>query len=725
MTNKLTHWLLPRKLRTKVTAAACLFVLIAAVISALNIASIYETLKQEKARKTRQLVEVAVSLVQHYHDEQVAGRLNEQEARQAAITAVANMRYSMTNYFWINDLAEPTPHMVMHPTIPELTGRKLDDPIYNCATSEMPGNGDKITYTDGKKNIFLAFNDIARQAGHGYVTYDWPKPLPDGGVTSEHYPKLSYVRLFAPWGWVIGSGIYIDDIDNALHRQIALNILAGMLLLLTGSAFVFIIHRALTPLTEAAAELDGIAQGKTVLHPLTVQHQDEVGLLVDSFNRLQALLAQESRALQENRALLLQAQKMALVGHLIFDSSNGQWSSSEMLDRIFGITPDYPHDTASLLALFHPEDRSVLEQYLGQDPDNKQLTFNSEFRFLRADNGEERWLHALARLEGQDSGKLFCVLQDITARKHNEEAQGLAASVFANTREGIIITDAASRILDVNRAFSQITGYQRAEVLNQNPRLLKSGIQSAGFYADMWKTLEEQGHWSGEIWNRRKNGEVFAELMNISVVHDKAGRVRHYVGIFSDITVMKEHQYKLERMAHFDPLTGIPNRALLADRLNQAISHTQRSGTLMAICYLDLDGFKPVNDQFGHKAGDALLIEMARRMGDCIRAGDTVARIGGDEFVILLLGLSGHHECEAALGRLSQEIARPMTLDDTELRVSASIGVTLFPEDDAPTEILLRHADRAMYQAKQRGKNQFCIFSPVHAAQPDDACQEN
>jgi diguanylate cyclase (GGDEF)-like protein len=186
---------------------------------------------------------------------------------------------------------------------------------------------------------------------------------------------------------------------------------------------------------------------------------------------------------------------------------------------------------------------------------------------------------------------------------------------------------------------------------------------------------------------------------------------------------MKEHQHKLERMAHFDPLTGIPNRALLADRLNQAISHTQRSGTLMAICYLDLDGFKPVNDQFGHKAGDALLIEMARRMGDCIRAGDTVARIGGDEFVILLLGLSGHSECEAALARLSQEIARPMPLDGSNICVSASIGVTLFPEDDAATEILLRHADRAMYQAKQSGKNQFCIFSPQHAAQPDEACQ--
>jgi diguanylate cyclase (GGDEF)-like protein/PAS domain S-box-containing protein len=712
MINGFPSWLLRLKLRTKVTAAGCLFVLIASIISALNIASIYETLKQEKARKTRQLVEVAVSLVQHYHDEQLAGRLSEQAAQQAAIAAVAKMRYSVINYFWINNMAEPTPQMVMHPTIPELSGLKLDDPIFNCATSEMPGNGDKVTYTDGTKNIFRAFNDIARQAGHGYVTYDWPKPLPEGGVSGERYPKLSYVHLFAPWGWVIGSGIYIDDVDKALHRQIALNILAGLLLLFAGSVFVFIIHRALTPLTEAAAELDGIAQGKSVLHPLTVQHQDEVGLLVDSFNRLQALLANESRDLQENRALLLQAQKMALVGHLIFDASKAQWSSSEMLDRIFGINPEYPRDAVSLLALCHPEDRAMLEECLEQDQNSTQFSFNCEFRIQRADNGEQRWLHGQARLEGESSGKLFCVLQDITARKRNEEAQGLAASVFANTHEGIIITDGTSKIVDVNRAFTQITGYQRSEVLNQNPRLLKSGIQSAGFYAEMWKCLEEQGHWSGEIWNRRKNGEVFAELMNISVVHDKAGKVCHYVGIFSDITVMKEHQHKLEHMAHFDPLTGIPNRALLADRLNQAISHTQRTGTLMAICYLDLDGFKPVNDQFGHKAGDALLIEMARRMGDCIRAGDTVARIGGDEFVILLLGLSGHDECESALVRLLQEISRPVMVDGNSLCVSASVGVTLFPEDDAETEILLRHADRAMYQAKQSGKNQFCIFSP-------------
>lgn len=712
MTNKLTHWLHHHKLRTKLTAAACLFVFIAAVISSLNVAAVYETLKLEKAHKTRELVEVAHSLVTHFHSEQLAGRLSETAAQQAAIKALGELRYGEINYFWINDLSEPTPRILMHPIITELINTVPDDPIYNCATSEIPGSGQKIFYTDGRKNIFRAFNDVIREAGHGYVTYNWPKPLAGGGATSERYPKLSYVKLFAPWGWVIGSGIYTDDVKTALYKQIGLNILGGLLLLLTGAAFVFITHRALTPLTEAAAELDEIAQGTANLRPLKIQQQDEVGLLVDSFNRLHALLAQESKALQENRALLIQAQHMARIGHLIFDASTGEWFSSEMLDQIFGIDARYPHDTEGLLALCHPEDRPILAKCFGQHDKNQQFAFEHEFRIRRADNAEERWVHGLARLDDAGSGKLFAVFQDVSVRKRNEEAQKLAASVFANTHEGIIITDAQSRILDVNQAFTQITGYQRNEVLQQNPRLLKSDIQGAAFYRDLREALRDKGYWSGEIWNRHKNGSIFAELLNISAVQDGSGKVRNYVGIFSDITDMKQHQIKLEKLAHFDALTGIPNRSLLADRMNQAISYTRRNGGQMAICYLDLDGFKPINDQFGHKTGDNLLIEMAKRMNQCIRAGDTVARIGGDEFVILLLGLSEYAECQTALQRLLSEICRPVVLDEVPLGVSASIGVTLFPQDDVDPEILLRHADQAMYKAKQSGKNRHCLFDP-------------
>lgn len=294
--------------------------------------------------------------------------------------------------------------------------------------------------------------------------------------------------------------------------------------------------------------------------------------------------------------------------------------------------------------------------------------------------------------------------------QRKEIAQRLAASVFAHTHDGIIITDAENRIIDVNDAFTRISGYERPDVIGKNPRLLKSGRQSPDFYRQMWETLQQQDHWSGELWNRKKNGVFYAALTSISAVRNEQGGIDHYIGLFSDITPLKNHEDDLERIAHFDPLTGIPNRVLLADRLAQAIAHTQRCGRFMAVCYLDLDGFKPVNDQFGHEVGDQLLIEIAQRIKWCLRLNDTVARIGGDEFVLLLLDLNEIRECEAILERLLAAVAATNSIGGHALTVSASLGFTLFPNDVADADILMRHADQAMYVAKQRGKNRYHMF---------------
>lgn len=291
-----------------------------------------------------------------------------------------------------------------------------------------------------------------------------------------------------------------------------------------------------------------------------------------------------------------------------------------------------------------------------------------------------------------------------------EAAQRLAASVFAHTHDGIVITDAENRIIDVNASFTRITGYDREEVLGKNPRLLKSGRQPAEFYRNLWHSLLTHDHWNGEIWNRNKSGEVYAALTSISVVRDDQGRIHHFIGLFADITPIKNHEHDLERIAHFDPLTGIPNRVLLADRLIQAIAHTRRSDTKMAVCYLDLDGFKPVNDQFGHEVGDLLLIEIAKRIKDCLRAGDTVARIGGDEFVLLLLDLNELRECENVLDRMLCKVAEPADIAGSSVTVSASLGFTLCPNDSDDADTLLRHADQAMYVAKQTGKNRYHLF---------------
>jgi diguanylate cyclase (GGDEF)-like protein/PAS domain S-box-containing protein len=309
------------------------------------------------------------------------------------------------------------------------------------------------------------------------------------------------------------------------------------------------------------------------------------------------------------------------------------------------------------------------------------------------------------------------LVHDISARKKAEEGLRLAASVFTNTHEGIVITDAAANIVEINEAFSRITGYSRAEVLGKNPSLLRSGYQGREFYQAMWQALNRGGHWNGEVWNRRKDGRVYAELLTISAVLDERGETSHYVGVFADITPFKEHEQRLERIAHFDALTGVPNRVLLADRITQAIAQTQRGGNLMAVCYLDLDGFKPINDTFGHEAGDRVLVETAQRMKNCLRGGDTIARIGGDEFVLLLLGLGRMEECETALLRILDTIAQPLIIAGQRVSLSASLGVTLYPEDDADADTLLRHADQAMYQAKDSGKNRYHLFDPEHDRQ--------
>ena len=287
----------------------------------------------------------------------------------------------------------------------------------------------------------------------------------------------------------------------------------------------------------------------------------------------------------------------------------------------------------------------------------------------------------------------------------------LAASVFTHAREAIMITGADGTIIDLNDSFTSITGYHRDEMMGKNPRILNSGRQNKDFYALMWSNLIKDGHWYGEVWNRRKNGEVFAVMQTISTVRDSVGNALYYVALFSDITAIKEQQSKLEHIAHFDALTNLPNRVLLADRLHQAMAQTLRRGQLLAVAFLDLDGFKAVNDKYGHEHGDQLLITVATRMKQALREGDTLARFGGDEFVAVLVDLNDAADCVPTLNRLLAAAALPVHVDDLMLQVTASLGVTFFPQaQDLDADQLLRQADQAMYQAKLAGKNRYHVF---------------
>jgi diguanylate cyclase (GGDEF)-like protein/PAS domain S-box-containing protein len=302
-------------------------------------------------------------------------------------------------------------------------------------------------------------------------------------------------------------------------------------------------------------------------------------------------------------------------------------------------------------------------------------------------------------------------IRDITEHKRAEEQLIQAASVFEYANEGITITDAEGTILEVNQAFTHITGYSREEVLGQNPRILKSGRHEARFYEVMWHALKTKGHWSGEIWNRRKNGEIYAEILTISAIKDEEGIIQRFVALFADITAIKEQQKQLERMAHYDLLTELPNRALLSDRLHQAMAQAARHKTLLAVVYLDLDGFKEVNDTHGHDVGDQMLIQLAQRMQHALREGDTLSRLGGDEFVAVLLDLKDHEDCAQILDRLLDASAEPVWAGGLELQISASLGVSFFPQaNPLDPDQLIRQADQAMYQAKQLGKNCYHLF---------------
>ncbi|MFC5769922.1 EAL domain-containing protein [Thauera sinica] len=289
----------------------------------------------------------------------------------------------------------------------------------------------------------------------------------------------------------------------------------------------------------------------------------------------------------------------------------------------------------------------------------------------------------------------------------------LAEKVIENSLEGILITDADARIMSVNPAFTRLTGYTAEEVIGRNPSLLSSGRQSKAFYARMWESIKADGCWQGEVWNRRKNGEVFPEFLTINAITDHDGRLTNYAALFSDISEVKQNEQRIRDLAYFDPLTGLPNRRLLDDRLQVELAHASRQHGRVAVMFVDLDRFKRINDSLGHEVGDQLLVEVARRLCGCLREDDTVARMGGDEFVIVMSDADGPEGAAHAAGRMAAALRRPIVVDGRELVVTCSIGISFYPDDGEDSGTLIKNADVAMYRAKAEGRNAFQLYQPA------------
>ncbi|WP_370298577.1 EAL domain-containing protein [Pontibacterium sp.] len=329
-------------------------------------------------------------------------------------------------------------------------------------------------------------------------------------------------------------------------------------------------------------------------------------------------------------------------------------------------------------------------------------------------SGELYWEAATISSIRNDAGIIthfVAVKDDISERKQAEDTLRMNAAVFETTTEGILITDAHSRIMSVNRAFTRITGYSQDEVKGFTPRMLRSDLHDKNFYNEMWDALNSNNNWSGEIWNKRKDGTIYPQWLSLSAIRNSQGEIQQYVAVFSDITQRKEHEDKIRQQANFDALTGLPNRSLLKRKLKQTLRRAKEQQQHCALLFIDLDRFKAVNDTMGHAVGDKLLQQVAGRLQMEIRDEDTIARFGGDEFVVILSHVEEDNQLASTSQRIIDCLRAPFKLRERELYIGASIGISRFPDDCSDSDTMLRHADMAMYKAKEQGRNQYQFFN--------------
>ncbi|WP_341676339.1 PAS domain S-box protein [Niveibacterium sp. SC-1] len=339
---------------------------------------------------------------------------------------------------------------------------------------------------------------------------------------------------------------------------------------------------------------------------------------------------------------------------------------------------------------------------------------------LRRPDGQVRWLSIKSEpLQRDSDGSIYAVVTtatDITERRQSEEELRLAATVFENSVEAILVADKDRRVLRVNRAFTEVTGLRADEVLGQSTAILGSGRHDSEFYASIWQAIADNGFWQGEVWNTRKNGKPFPEWLSISAVRDAQGDTTHYVAVFSDITERKANEARIAYLAHHDPLTGLPNRTLLQDRLQIALIRANRERSMVGLLFLDLDRFKTINDSLGHHAGDRLLQSIAERLRKCVRESDTVCRQGGDEFIIVLQDLVDPESPARVAEKILARITEPFEIDGHMIGTSFSIGIAIYPNDGHDADALMKNADTAMYHAKEGGRNTYRFFTEAMTA---------
>jgi diguanylate cyclase (GGDEF)-like protein/PAS domain S-box-containing protein len=515
----------------------------------------------------------------------------------------------------------------------------------------------------------------------------------------------------------------MDQVLTYMRQNLLLHLASLLAAFLIGALLLHVlVLRRLGRLRAVSAQL---GTGQPVR--AEIGGKDEVAALAGTFNAMADAIDAQHRSLREQETqtrLLLECTAEAIVGvdregrctfvNPAFLALLGFTSAGQVIGRALH---ELIHHHRADGSPHSAEDCSILRACRDNQPQHRD-----DEVFWRQ-NGEavavEFWSRPIER-DGQGIGAVVSFI-DIGERRQSEQRLRQAAAVYENTLEGVMITDAEARIIAVNPAFSAISGYSEAEALGKSPSILKSGRHDSEFFAAMWQTILATGSWEGEIWNRHKNGQIVPTWLSISSVRDARGEVVNYVSVFSDISRIKQTEAKLEEMAHYDLLTGLPNRLLFQSRLTHALDVAKRWQSHVAVLFFDLDRFKTINDSLGHPIGDELLSAVAHRLFGRLREEDTLARLGGDEFVILLEHIIDPSEAEIVAKDVLRLLADPFQLSSGhEVFISASIGISLYPEDGDDATQLVKNADAAMYEAKEAGRNGYRFYTRMLSRDASD-----
>ncbi len=530
---------------------------------------------------------------------------------------------------------------------------------------------------------------------------------------------LSSAKRITESGWILTASLPTQEAFAPIHSMQQRIMLAALLMtLFAGGLIWWMLRRELSPMSATVRQLTLLSESGKRAQPLIINSQNEIGDLIAAFNTLLAELGQREEALKESEFRW----KFAIEG-----SGDGLWDWDVSGGKVF-----YSPTWRALLGYSEQEITSNLQEWrerihiddkiralaaMQDHLDGKTQAYVCEYRVLCKDDSY-KWIldRGLIVSRGAENVPLRVIgtFSDISGRKTAEDSLRIAAAVF-ESQEGMIVADPAGLILRVNHAFSKISGYSAEDVVGKTPKVLSSGLHDKSFYDSMWESILHKGTWEGEVWNRRKNGQAYLEYLIVTAVKDYAGKITNYVATMTDITMRKEASDEIHNLAFYDPLTQLPNRRLLLDRLKHALAASARSGRRGALLFLDLDHFKTLNDTLGHDMGDLLLQQVSVRLTECVRKVDTVARIGGDEFVVLLEDLSPHAieaaaQTEIVAAKVLASLSKPFHIGTHEHHSTGSIGATLFIDHQAGVEAILKQADIAMYQAKDSGRNAIRFF---------------